>query len=445
MPHLDDPRRWIHRQLPLRLGIATLILLLGGGALSYRFETLAQTQALLGDARTQLATLVAEAGLRMRARGEDAPSAFFAAFERRTRTAAPGPLGRFVLVRFFSPDGKALRAYADPELKQADRLARELGPDLPARPGAGGAWTRDRRLGDGEFAHLVLPIVDPSHRVLAYVDALYRFSPLAAGRRRTAAFQGALVVALAILVTVLVLYPLVRHLVSRLEAFSGELLDANLATLVTLGAAIAKRDSDTDAHNYRVTLYALSLGEALGLPADRMRALAKGAFLHDVGKIAIPDRILLKPGRLDADEFALMRTHVQHGLDIVSSSPWLEDAAAVVGGHHEKVSGGGYPAGLKGEAIPLVARIFAIADVFDALTSERPYKEAFPLEKALDILREGAGSHFDAQILEPFLELAPRLYERYGRRDDAGLREALRREAMRWFGHDGKRDRPASS
>ena len=130
-------------------------------------------------------------------------------------------------------------------------------------------------------------------------------------------------------------------------------------------------------------------------------------FLHDVGKIGVRDSILLKPGRLDKDEYEIMKTHVRHGLDIVKRSAWLKDATDVVGYHHEKFNGEGYFENLAGEKIPIAARIFAIADVFDALTSERPYKKAFSLEQAISILKEGKETHFDPQLLDVFIDIAP--------------------------------------
>ena len=181
-----------------------------------------------------------------------------------------------------------------------------------------------------------------------------------------------------------------------------------------LGSAIAKRDSDTDAHNYRVTFYSVRLAEAIGLDEPKIRSLIKGAFLHDVGKIAIRDATLLKPGRLNTEEFTEMQSHVQHGLEIVENAGWLADAGQVIG----------YPNGLAGEAIPITARIFAIADVFDALTSARPYKEAIPPDQSLAILREGAGRHFDPALLEAFEPLAPVLYATMSRQEDA-LRATL--------------------
>jgi HD-GYP domain-containing protein (c-di-GMP phosphodiesterase class II) len=148
----------------------------------------------------------------------------------------------------------------------------------------------------------------------------------------------------------------------------------------------------------------------MGLKESAIRSLIKGAFLHDVGKIAVPDSILLKPGKLDDAEFTEMKTHVAHGLDIISASAWLVDAAEVVGGHHEKVDGSGYPRGVGGQSVPLAARIFAVADVYDALTSQRPYKAPMPLDKAMAILEAGRDRHFDGRILDTFRDIMPRIH-----------------------------------
>jgi HD-GYP domain-containing protein (c-di-GMP phosphodiesterase class II) len=218
--------------------------------------------------------------------------------------------------------------------------------------------------------------------------------------------------------------------------FSREVVNGNLEMASVLGAAIAKRDSDTNAHNYRVTLYAIALGEAVDLDPTAMRALILGAFLHDVGKIGISDNILLKPGKLNDDEFAVMRTHVDLGIDILRDSSWLRAALDVVGNHHEKVDGSGYPKGLRGEEIPLNARIFAIVDVFDALTSERPYKKAMSCETALSIIEEGSGRHFDPQLVARFSAMAHELHRQLASVDDAALdrlQENLRRKGEHYF------------
>jgi len=164
-----------------------------------------------------------------------------------------------------------------------------------------------------------------------------------------------------------------------------------------------------------------------------MRSLIKGAFIHDVGKIAIRDSILLKPGRLDADEFAEMKTHVSHGGDIVRQTEWLADAAEVVKYHHEKFDGSGYLTGLGGEDIPVIARIFAIADVFDALTSARPYKQPLSLERSVEILLEGRGTHFDPKLLDAFLAIAASLYATYSGREEGDLATELQAASDPYF------------
>lgn len=219
----------------------------------------------------------------------------------------------------------------------------------------------------------------------------------------------------------------------RLEQLVDQLLVANLNSLELLGSTIAKRDSDTGGHNYRVSLYAARLGEAVGLDRPTMRGLIKGAFLHDIGKIAIPDAILLKPGRLTPEEFEIMKTHVDHGVEIARRSAWLADAVDVVQYHHEKYDGSGYRAGLAAEDIPITGRIFAIADVFDALASKRPYKEPMPLDKALAIIADGRGSHFDPSLVDSFLAMAPELYAACALAEEARVVETLHAVRLQYF------------
>jgi HD-GYP domain-containing protein (c-di-GMP phosphodiesterase class II) len=152
-----------------------------------------------------------------------------------------------------------------------------------------------------------------------------------------------------------------------------------------------------------------------------------------VGKLGIRDAVLLKPGKLDAAEFGEMKLHVAHGLDIIGRSSWLRDARAVVGHHHEKWDGSGYGGGLRGEAIPRVARIFAVADVFDALASRRPYKEPLPVDEALAILEQGRGTHFDPGVLDLFAPMARELHRRVGGDDPAAARAEVTDLMQRHF------------
>ncbi len=219
----------------------------------------------------------------------------------------------------------------------------------------------------------------------------------------------------------------------RLNELNQRLSEANIDMLETLGSVIAKRDNDTSSHNYRVTLYSINIAEKMGLSADSIRSLIKGAFLHDLGKIAISDKILLKTGRLDKEEFRVMKTHVSHGADIVSNYNWLKDCVDVVLYHHERYNGHGYLMGLKGDEIPLNARIFCIADVFDALTSVRPYKDAFPLDKSIKIMAYKRGQHFDPFILDLFFASAERLYLDYCKAEIDILKGALSTSMERYF------------
>ena len=155
-----------------------------------------------------------------------------------------------------------------------------------------------------------------------------------------------------------------------------------------------------------------------------------------VRALLVKSAVLLKPGRLDEEEFNTMKTHVDHGLDIVARSQWLDDAADVVGYHHEKFDGSGYPEGRSGESIPIGARIFAIADVFDALASRRPYKEPFSFEETMQILHEGRGTHFDPRLLDSFTEIAKGLYGHLVGRDDPGLRQEVDVTIQRYFSVD---------
>ena len=269
-----------------------------------------------------------------------------------------------------------------------------------------------------------------------FFEGVFQVAPPRLERIRENVLATALIVVGVVIGATLFLSPVVVGLNRHQIALSEKLLRANLEILGVLGGAAAKRDSDTGAHNYRVTLYAARLAEELGRSAEELRALIKGAFLHDVGKIAVSDAILLKPGKLTAEEFEIMKTHVAHGVDIVARSPWLDDAKPVVAGHHEKYDGGGYPLGLKGEEIPLGARIFAVVDVFDALTSRRPYKAAMSFDRAMTILEEGRRRHFDPAALDAFARIAPDLYHRFsalGDGDEDNLREMLAATTRKYF------------
>src|SRR6185369_6923402 len=248
------------------------------------------------------------------------------------------------------------------------------------------------------------------------------------------ALSAALMIGLASLLCGAAIYPVVVRLSADNEQKAREVLDSHLSMMEALGRAIAKRDSDTGVHNYRVAWIAARIAEKLGLPNKEMQSLIAGSFLHDVGKIGIPDAILLKPGKLDDEEFAVMRTHVAQGEEIVSGIGWLDGASEVVAGHHEKWNGAGYPRRLAGEQIPLAARIFAVADVFDALCSKRPYKEALGFDAAMAILEKDTGSHFDPGVMAAFRPIARQVFDRLAGCSEAEACRLLEERVRLHFG-----------
>ena len=289
---------------------------------------------------------------------------------------------------------------------------------LQSFPGKDDYSVEGVRIGGVPHVHVVLPLTTTAGAVAAYGRGVFAVSSEAIWDIQRSLLRTIGAVVGLVLLTTALLYPTILKLLRRVTQLSSDLLDANVTAIRLLGSAIAKRDSDTDLHNCRVTIYAVRIAEAAGLDNPAIRALIKGAFLHDVGKIGISDKILLKPSHLTEDEFKEMKKHVQFGMEIISRSTWLKDAADVVGYHHEQYDGSGYLAGLKGEQIPLAARIFAIADVFDALTSHRPYKAPWSFQEAMNLLEEGRERHFDPKLLDLFRRIARPLYDEFGNRDD---------------------------
>ncbi|TAN53686.1 MAG: HD-GYP domain-containing protein [Methylococcaceae bacterium] len=287
---------------------------------------------------------------------------------------------------------------------------------------------------DGELLLVVLvPLKDAQNALTGYFEGIYQVDRETLDGIEQEVFRTLAFVTLGISLTTLLMYPIMLNLNRWLIGLSNTLLKGNLELMNVLGHAIAERDSDTNSHNYRVTYYALRLGEALGLPPEKLRDLIAGAFLHDVGKIGIRDPILLKPGELTPEEFQVMQTHVLLGMNILNRSSWLRRARDVVEFHHEKYDGSGYVRGLKGQEIPLNARLFAIVDVFDALTSQRPYKEPLAVDEAIGLLEKGSGSHFDPRLTTVFIKLAPRLHEEVSRLNERRLETMLQQIIARYF------------
>lgn len=217
---------------------------------------------------------------------------------------------------------------------------------------------------------------------------------------------------------------LVSKRTEMLNSAIGDLERSYDITLEALGDALDLKDTETEGHSRRVTAYTIALARAMQLPPQEIRTIARGAFLHDVGKMAIPDAILLKPGRLTRDEQSTMREHCARGYQMLRKIPYLREAAEIVYSHQEHYSGSGYPRGLKGEEIPLGARIFAVADALDAITSDRPYRSATSFATARREIKKNTGTQFDPAVVDVFLQMPDRVWE--------DLRAEIQGEAQRF-------------
>ncbi|WP_374342766.1 HD-GYP domain-containing protein [Azonexus sp.] len=322
------------------------------------------------------------------------------------------------LAEAMTRDGAGVEALLPPHDRPRERMASYESLVLP-----GGQWV----------LRIFVPLLS-STGVTGYFEGVRIVPEWQREQMLSDALSVALIVGLASLLCGAAIYPVVVHLSADNERKARAVLESHVAMMEALGRAIAKRDSDTGAHNYRVAWIAAGIAERMGLAGQAMQSLIAGSFLHDVGKIGIPDAILLKPGRLDDAEMAVMRTHVALGEEIVSDIGWLAGAHEVVAGHHEKWDGSGYPRRLAGEAIPLAARIFAVVDVFDALCSKRPYKDPLPLDSVLAILEEGRGAHFDPAVLDVFLPQAREVYGQLAGCDEAACRALLEERIRAHFG-----------
>jgi putative nucleotidyltransferase with HDIG domain len=194
-------------------------------------------------------------------------------------------------------------------------------------------------------------------------------------------------------------------LFAELQLSHAELNVAYETTLEGWSAALDLRDKETEGHTQRVTNTSVRLAREMGLGPDELAHIRRGALLHDIGKMGVPDRILLKPGPLTEEEWGIMRQHPVLAYNMLLPIAYLRPALDIPYCHHEKWDGTGYPRGLRGEQIPLAARIFAVVDVWDALRSDRPYRMAWPPAKVMEHIRSLAGTHFDPRVAEAFLNL----------------------------------------
>jgi putative nucleotidyltransferase with HDIG domain len=182
-------------------------------------------------------------------------------------------------------------------------------------------------------------------------------------------------------------------------------------TLEALGDALDLKDAETEGHSKRVTAFTIAIARAMGLSGDKIRVIARGAFLHDIGKMAIPDSILRKPGALTIEETQIMREHCFRGYQMLKKIPFLAEASEIVYAHQERFDGSGYPRGLKGKEIPLGARIFSVADTLDAITSDRPYRAAQSIPAAREEVLRFSGRQFDPEVVQVFLQMPDTIWD----------------------------------
>jgi putative nucleotidyltransferase with HDIG domain len=360
------------------------------------------------------------------------------------RIAADFVHEHFAVVEIFNRDRQLV---AKAQSARFPEIAGELTsvPRLPF-PAAGGRNFTKLKLDGQSVLQVMLPLKDQSGSLSGYFEGYFVIDPATLARLRQDMAVTLGIVLCAVLVTTIAFYPVILGLNRSVMRQSHDLLKGNINLMETLGSAVAQRDSNTSLHNYRVTIYAVRLAEAAGLDKDAIRQLIAGAFLHDVGKIGISDAILLKPAKLSKEEFDTMKHHVDFGVELLRKSPWLQRARDVVECHHEKFDGSGYPSGLVGEAIPIRARIFAIVDVFDALTSERPYKPAFSFERTMEILTQESPGHFDLRLLAIFESIVEPLFRQIWASPPAEVEDMLR-SLIDFYYFDGKvspESRPAA-
>jgi putative nucleotidyltransferase with HDIG domain len=204
---------------------------------------------------------------------------------------------------------------------------------------------------------------------------------------------------------------LVEARTDQLQAAMSSLERSYDITLEALGDALDLKDAETEGHSRRVTAFTIAIAKAMGLPHEQIPIIARGAFLHDIGKMAIPDEILRKPGKLTPEQVTIMQEHCYKGYQIVKKIPFLTEACEIIYSHQERYDGSGYPRGLKGKEIPLGARIFSIADTLDAIMSDRPYRPRQPFHAAKAEIEKWSGRQFDPEVVRVFLEMPEKIWD----------------------------------
>lgn len=414
----------LHRWLILRLALVWLVLSLVIGGLVHYLGNARLDSHVVNMAKAETINYSGEFAAYLEAPSEQS----LALFDRTIHSIIEKD--NLIVVEFYDANSRKITEAVKPSARVAEAGLPKHGVEFSR---TGGIVCKKLTLDNDTYLRVFVPINNSTGATIGYLEGIYHAPAEVIAQIKRQTLWSLVVVVLIIFVTSLVLYPLIIRLNRKLLDYSRILALTNIGMLKVLGSAIAKRDSDTNIHNYRVTLYSVRIGEKLGLSPSIMQGLIKGAFLHDVGKIAISDSILLKPAKLTDEEFKIMKSHVSHGEDIISNYAWLEDAVEVVRCHHEKYDGSGYLTGMAGGEIPLNARIFAVADVFDALTSRRPYKEPFSFDVSLGIILESRGSHFDPIVVDLFLAHAKAFHGEICCEDEALLHGKLEECIGRYF------------
>ncbi len=409
----------IHKKIIKRLLLGWLLLSLSIGGAVFYLEMVKLDTLVLALAVEEARSLTVE--LDQASAGQ---------MERLKQKASQFLKGHFIVLELYDAHKKQILREVRPG---REAIEQKLDQHAESFPLENAAYHKNFLIDGKLFMQVLLPLHDHSGELIGYFEGVYQVDDKTLHNIHTDITRTLLLVMAAIFITAIMLYPIIISLNRGLIKLASDLTKGNIELMNVLGSAIAKRDSDTSSHNYRVTIYAIRLAETLGLSSAQIRNLIAGAFLHDVGKIGIRDNILLKPAKLSAEEFAVMRNHVLLGVDIISKSAWLKGAGEVVEFHHERFDGSGYMKGMKGAEIPLNARIFAIVDVFDALTSKRPYKQPFSFDESMDMMRRDSGSHFDPELLLTFSGIVYSLYQEASHAEDSTLEALLNQLVNKHF------------
>jgi HD-GYP domain-containing protein (c-di-GMP phosphodiesterase class II) len=281
--------------------------------------------------------------------------------------------------------------------------------------------------------HILLPLKPLDDTPVGYFEGVYQVDPQTLARTRGDVLGVLSLVVLVTLAAAVALYPVIISLNRELIKFSADLLKGNISLMEVLGTAIAMRDSDTGAHNYRVTVYATRLGETIGLTPSQLRKLIAGAFLHDVGKIGISDAVLLKPGRHSADELRVMRGHVALGVDILRKSEWLEITRDVVWSSTTIATTAAATCASSRASRYLERTYFRDCRCIRRVVSKRPYKEPWPFDEALRLLERERCKLFDSILLNAFVGIAHAVYTQINGADEATMAHLLDDLVKKYF------------